>query len=485
MSFETIIKAAESKFIVDHEARRKYFDELVSASVAPCESLTPKRLARFLDSFRSVDKLTCEPSQFSCVKHEERGYPPFHVPPQLLSVLLESYSLNKSKFGSVHAAMIKTALRSVYEMVLLREDVFVNGVAKHEINVINKLKALGEGTSLSYHSGYSGHSIYLDWVGAGAKGVYCNIYNLGEGRNLYHNPKDYWHNGELVRSEIKPFRLFIPRDRIEQHVADVVSCLQGIRPKDEKAGAAFAKVKLKRLYESGDKLTSPELIEYGQNTGNCVIKNCLFAIRGRLDNDNAYKHIYTLMFGVLAGHHIFLDGGVAGLQDVTAIARESCKLQYTLRHTDPCDFLSEIKFFISPDYIESKDSVSKTGKKTKARMPVAAAGFAGVAVGIPIAAVFSVLIWHSVDSLMHKKLSASMQTLYIILLVASIIGLMAVSPAAGYAVYDDCSKARPEKEPKICNLSMASNECHFLNSGVSSGHDNMQQFIDFALGSVG
>jgi hypothetical protein len=383
----SIIENALEQCPLDYRERRRHFEKIVKDACGNCDHVSRAVTSRLLASIHSSKETSCVPGELNCKKIKEDGYSQYKILPQLLSYLLESYSVDIKHHKKPRNKLIENTIVSLENTIKLmnfeRKFHIEGNIDKAILYITQRLIAMKPKEQITYHTGYPGHSFYAVWLKKRDGSIHCFINNLGQGCDWHYKDENNF---------VYPYVLGIKKEDILNHVDILVR--SNFDSKND-----YQEI-IQNIYSSGSKLDYFNLPEKIQTTGNCVIKNWLCAARCSLklngDNGDSYDNLYSSLLGALTTQSCMGDRGTQGI-DILSITNAAIQSQHSLSRKRPHDVMSGVRLFIDPSLLTSNNSVSTTGMATgdimsKTDLQNLAGGGSGLA-----AAIITRVALHRVD----------------------------------------------------------------------------------------
>lgn len=215
----------------------------------------------------------------------------------LVEIAIKAYKSPNST-NTNYLSSIKEELKHVYNTIILLLHRQENSIEAHTDHVFNKLQRLPNGETLRYHAGYIGHSLYINFMPLG-NSFRAKISNLGNGIIPHHARTPLTNNQELIHlrsvniNSLTYLKSYLKEIATYSQQSNSDLALNAIYPTFPKAQEEYDR--------------AMNLAEIPQGTGNCVIKNMLFAMRDTINNEECYQFIYKSLVDTSLSNRSFFS----------------------------------------------------------------------------------------------------------------------------------------------------------------------------------
>lgn len=332
MKLREALKKVEAQFsnrmAKDSDLYKEITEELFGE---PC-NWEPEMLARVEASISSAEGTESVPGIPGPTRIKEKGYNSKVCLITLFRCLLEIYARKShEKTFDVDISIIKSELYVLYNLIKTIIHRKKNPKEEH-LNVLeNTLVNIQTGmnnTPFCYHSGYRGHSIYINYFAKHGE-LYASICNLGSGRKR--------HSSRTIDDRTLIYPMVLQITDIKEHVKSLYEA----KTYNKKMRSKTKEKLLDKIYKSGVKIGKFVYSgDMAQETGNCVIKNYLQSMLCRLGNEQHYHEMITAVLSVLASHIAALDHHIRPVRNISPLIESLANTQALYRGI-PCDELKE------------------------------------------------------------------------------------------------------------------------------------------------
>lgn len=289
MHIRELVKQTSTKCKNNLTLNKSIFDKEVNQLFSTAYSFNEELFAHLYASCASNEKV-CLAITSTCSLKNEDGYQSLDGLVGYFRLLFEMAIKGMKKIIKVSQEIIDeifNELERVYQTIelLKHREQHINAMQVHVDKIFQAILALPENSVLTYYGGHRTHAIYFNFRRFGSSQVLVVISNLGDGCSLqegYH--QQAVNNAVYARGCVFPIdqslKEYLSKIAIAPYNPDPTYAKQIIYPPYTQAQKDYDKLNL--------------LYEISQKTGNCVIKNKLFAMRDAVRNDEAYNEIYKL-----------------------------------------------------------------------------------------------------------------------------------------------------------------------------------------------
>lgn len=250
-------------------------------------------------SLASNEKV-CVPKSSTCQIEKENGHDRVKGLVTYFRILLEvaiRHSLNFSKISSEQLETIYSELDHTFKTIKLLQHRNSNTLEAHLERLMEIVLSLTPGQTLRYHAGFKGHTLYLN-INCLTKGFLIVVNNLGGGYKQGHSYQALESDLQKVKVYGRGIR-FSNGTGVENYLKGVIGAVN----KEANLALPFLYPQYTKDQQDYDKASL--LSEIAQVTGNCVIKNKLFAVRHTLNDENAYQDFYLSLLERTLNYHAY------------------------------------------------------------------------------------------------------------------------------------------------------------------------------------
>ncbi len=423
------------EFLTDnsHPQKQLLFNQKVNALFCTPYDFNSEEFAHLRASLLS-DENVCElPLRQECKLEKEKGHDRKKGLVTYFCALIEVAV--KTRVNAISSNILETVdkeLNRTFKTIELLDHRENNTLNEHVAKVLDDILALEPNEVLCYHAGYIGHTIYINFRKFSDE-ILASIHNLGSGCT------EHLHT---LTVDNKPDQVYSRGIRFPHHSTQLKDYLSKIAFYADQENEIKALEAIYPAYSEEQKQYDIKkmLRETSQTTGNCVIKNKLFAMRDAIRNKDIYKTIYLGLVEVALNNHTLLDplSALPSQSDVCNSVLSSQSIFRSAQNTpNPC---SEIVDSILICKTQNQETEIIDNKNMILNILLCAL----------VGALVGGLIGYTVANDRNKKMSAGVGTL-----IGALSGLIAF-----YAT----KKPIPEPEPDCTPLPEESTFCYSCRS---------------------